>query len=346
MRATALAASLLALTAAAPPAAVGQPPDVGEVFRLVAPSVVVIRATGREVSGDRGEVTFAETGSGVVVSADGKVMTAAHVVHAMDTITVETVGGETVAARVVASEPAADLSLLQLERLPAKAQIARMADSDAVRVGDQVIVIGAPYGLRHSLSVGWISARWAPNTVYKAMPLAEFFQTDAVINTGNSGGPMFNARGEVIGLVSHNISRSGGSEGLGFVVTLNTARDLLLERRSMWSGLEGRLLSSGLADVFNIPTGAVGYLVKTVAKESPAASMGLRGGTRTATIDGEPLVIGGDIILEVSGIGVNSVTDLLKIREQLRQLAPGAPFRATVLRSGRVLELTGHAPDR
>src|SRR4029079_19302351 len=105
---------------------------------------------------------------------------------------------------------------LQLERLPAEAKAARLANSDSVRVGDQVFIVGAPYGLRHSLPVVWISARWAPNTVYPAMPLAEFFQTDAVINTGNSGGPMFNRNGEVIGAVSHNISKSGGSEGRGF----------------------------------------------------------------------------------------------------------------------------------
>ena len=100
---------------------------------------------------------------------------------------------------------------------------------------------GAPYGLGHSLSVGQISARWPANTVYAAMALAEFFQTDAVINTGNSGGPMFDMKGDVIGIVSHNISKSGGSEGLGFVVTLNTARQLLLERTSFWSGTRGDL---------------------------------------------------------------------------------------------------------
>src|SRR5207244_10813044 len=88
----------------------------------------------------------------------------------------------------------------------------------AVQVGDGVIIVGAPYGLSYSLSTGIISARWAPNTVYRTMPLAEFFQTTATINTGNSGGPMFNMAGDVIGIVSHNISKSGGSEGLGFVV--------------------------------------------------------------------------------------------------------------------------------
>ena len=142
-------------------------------------------------------------------------MTAAHVVHTMDTITVEFLGGETVSARVIASEPAADLSLLQLDKVPAGARVAKLADSSTVSVGDQVIVVGAPYGLSYSMSVGWISARWSPNTVYKSMPLAEFFQTDTTINTGNSGGPMFNMAGEVVGLVSHNISKGGGQRGTG-----------------------------------------------------------------------------------------------------------------------------------
>ena len=321
-----------------------QSPSVGDVFRRVAPSVVVIRARGREMARDGSEVTFTETGSGVLIAADGKVMTAAHVVQTMDTVTVETVGGEVIPARVVASEPGADLSLLQLDHVPADLPFARLANSDQVRVGDQVLVVGAPYGLSHSLSVGWISARWAPNTMYKAMPLAEFFQTDAVINTGNSGGPMFGLDGEVIGVVSHNISKSGGSEGLGFVVTMNTARQLLLERRSFWSGLEGQLLTEDLADLFNIPSRVLGYLVQSVARDSPAAAMGLRGGTKTATIDGRALTIGGDIVLEVVGVPVNTTADLVKIRERLSALDPGAPFAVKALRGGQVLDLAGQVP--
>src|SRR6185295_6718033 len=229
--------------------------SLGEAFKRVTPSVVVIRARGQELTRE-GERSFTETGSGVLVSSDGKVMTAAHVVHTMDEIHVEFLGGETVAARVISSEPAADLSLLQLEKVPAGARPARMADSDTVQVGDSVMIVGAPYGLSYSLSTGIISARWAPNTMYKSMPLAEFFQTTATINTGNSGGPMFNMAGDVIGIVSHNISKSGGSEGLGFVVTLNTAKQLLLERKSVWGGLEGTLLTGELAEIFNVPGGA------------------------------------------------------------------------------------------
>ncbi len=306
--------------------------------------MVVVRAKGREISAGGTETHFSETGAGVLISPQGDVMTAAHVVHAMDEVTVEFLGGETVPATVVASEPAADLSLLRLSRVPAGARVAKLADTNAVRVGDQVLVVGAPYGLSHSLSVGWISARWAPNTVYRSMPLAEFFQTDAVINTGNSGGPMFGLTGDVVGIVSHNISKGGGSEGLGFVVTANTARELLLERRSVWTGLEGQLLTDRQGDILNLPPGQLGYLVKVVAKGSLGETLGLRGGTSTATIDGERLIVGGDILLNVAGIPVNSAADLVKIRQILNQLGTGQPFTLTVLRAGRVLDLSGRTP--
>jgi S1-C subfamily serine protease len=342
MLVTACASVLIGLLGLAGPAGAQ---GVGDVFRKAAPSVVVIRATGREVSAATGQlVSFGETGSGVLVSDDGKIMTAAHVVHDRDAIDVQFQNGETVPARVVASEPAADIALIQLERVPPGVVVARTADSDTVQIGDQVVVVGAPYGLTHALSVGWISARWAPNTVYRAMPLAEFFQTDAVINTGNSGGPMFNMAAEVVGVVSHNISRSGGSEGLGFVVTMNTARELLLKGRSFWTGLTGQLLTEAQADVLNVPDRRLGYLVTTVATGSPADGLGLRGGTTAATIAGERLVVGGDILLSVDGVPVNRIDDLLRIRERLRQIQSGEPFTATVLRAGRVLQLTGRAP--
>jgi serine protease Do len=313
--------------------------SLAEVFGKSNPSVLVIRAKGRDVSAG-GITRFSEIGSGVLISADGKVMTAAHVVNAMDEITAEAVGGERVRARVIASETAADLSLLQLDRVPTGMQVGKMGDSNTVRVGDQIMIIGAPYGLSHSMSAGWISARWAPNTVYKAMPLAEFFQTDATINTGNSGGPMFSMAGEVIGIVSHNISKSGGSEGLGFVVTINTAKKLLLEKPSFWSGIEGMMLAGNLAAVFNVPMPSA-FLVKTVAKGSAAWDMGLLGGDRIATIGDQQIPVGGDIILDVDGIAVGSDDNIGKIRDRLASRPTGTPFRMKVLRAGKVVELNG-----
>jgi serine protease Do len=240
----------------------------------------------------------------------------------------------------VASEPAADLSLLQLDRVPTGAKVAPMADSGTMQVGDPVVIVGAPYGLSYSVSAGLISARWAPNTVYKTMPMAEFFQTDATINTGNSGGPMFNMNGEVIGIVSHNISKGGGSEGLGFVVTMNTAKQLLFDKRSVWAGLEGLFLDDELADLLNLPARSSGYIVKTVAKGSPGDQIGLRGGRMIVRIAGQDVPLGGDIILSVGGLSA-SPANLAKIRDMLGRLPPGTPFKVSVLRAGQVLELTG-----
>jgi serine protease Do len=175
------------------------------------------------------------------------------------------------------------------------------------------------------------------------MPLAEFFQTTATINTGNSGGPMFNMAGEVIGVVSHNISKSGGSEGLGFVVTMKSARYFLIDREWAWIGLEGTVVTGDLAEIFNVPGGS-GLLVSVVPMDSPAWNMGIMGGDRTATIAGQEIVVRGDVVLSMAGIAIKSEADLPKIRQKIGAMSTGEPFKASVLRSGRVIELTGTAP--
>jgi serine protease Do len=321
------------------PAAKAQSPSLDDLFTRVSPTVLVVRSKGRDV-GAGGITRFTETGSGVLVSSDGKVMTAAHVVNGMDEITVEGIGGEVVRATIVSANAAADVSLLQLERVTKAMRVARIGDSDTMRVGQQVMVVGAPYGLAYSMSVGWISARWPPNTIFPDMPLAEFLQTTATINTGNSGGPVFNMAGEVIGIVSQNISKSGGSEGLGFIVSIKSAQNLLVARKVFWGALQGVLLTGRLATVFNVPAPA-GFLVKTVAQGSTAWNMGVQGSDGTLTIGGKQIPVGGDIILSVEDISVVSEENIEKIRNMLAGLATGAPFKMSVLRAGKVIELTG-----
>ena len=313
--------------------------NLDDTFRKVSPFVVVVRSKGRDV-GASGVTRFNETGSGVLISSDGRVMTAAHVVNGMDEITVEGIAGEVVRAKLLSANAAADVALLQLERVTAAMRVARLGDSDAVRVGEQVMVVGAPYGLAYSMSVGWISARWAPNTIFPDMPLAEFFQTTATINTGNSGGPLFNMAGEVIGIVSQNISKSGGSEGLGFVVTSKSARTLLVPRKVFWGALQGMLLTGRLATIFNVPAPAA-FLVKTVAQDSMAWNMGLQGSDGVVTVGGREIPVGGDIILSVEGIPAVSEDNIEKIRNMLVGKAPGATFKMSVLRAGKLIELTG-----
>jgi serine protease Do len=320
-------------------AQVARAQNLEDIFRKVSPSVVVVRSKGRDISAG-GVTRFSQTGSGVLISSSGRVMTSAHVVNAMDEITVEGIAGEVVRATIISANSAADVSLLQLERVTAAMRVARMGNSDAVQIGQQVMVVGAPYGLAYSMSVGWISARWSPNTIFPDMPLAEFLQTTATINTGNSGGPLFDMAGEVVGIVSQNISKSGGSEGLGFVVSINSARNLLVPRKVFWGALQGTLLTGDLAAIFNVPAPA-GFLVKTVAQGSMAWDMGLKGGDRIVTIGGKELALGGDIILSVEGIPVVSEDNIEKIRNKLAGVAAGNPFKMSVLRGGKVIELTG-----
>jgi serine protease Do len=316
-----------------------QSQSLDDLFTRVSPSVVVVRAKGRDVNAG-GVTRFNETGSGVLISSDGRVMTAAHVVNGMDEITVEGIGGEVVRATIISASAAADVSLLQLERVTKAMRVARTGDSDKMRVGQQVMVVGAPYGLAYSMSVGWISARWPPNTIFPDMPLAEFLQTTATINTGNSGGPVFNMGGEVIAIVSQNISKSGGSEGLGFMVTLKSAQKLLVPRKVFWGALQGVLLTGRLATVFNVPAPA-GFLVKTVAQGSMAWNMGLQGSDGILTIAGKEIPVGGDIILSVEDIPVVSEENIEQIRNRLAAVTPGTPFKISVLRAGKVIELTG-----
>jgi serine protease Do len=326
---------VLALLFIGPTPAAGE--TLGEVYRRVNPSVVVIRARGEEVT-EQGLSRFREIGSSVLISPDGKIATAAHVVHTMNEIAVEFLGDDPVPARVIASEPRADISILQVSVVPRDAVVSKLTDSDPVRVGDGVFIVGAPYGLSHSLSAGVISARWEADTVTRDFPLAEFFQTDAVINTGNSGGPMFSRAGQLIGIVSHNISKSGGSEGLGFVVTANTVRKLLVEGHRHWYGVDLMLVTGAMAQALNVPQ-AGGFLVKQVVKDSPASQMGLRGGDRIGIVEGQKLVVGGDVLLSVQGMTVASDEDMAKVVKSLESLQPGQDLRVTILRDKKVQEL-------
>ena len=338
-RSSAAVLVLGALLMASPPPAHAE--SLGDVFERVAPSVVVVRTTERDISdeGQQRTVSISGFGSGVLIAPDGKVLTAAHLVHAASEVHVEFVGGVRVAARVITSEPDADVSLLQLERVPPGAVVAKLADSDRARIGDGVFVVGTPYGITHTLTVGHLGGRHKPGRVWDRFTLAEFFQTDAAINQGNSGGPMFNMAGEVLGVVSHIISKSGGFEGLGFVVTSNAARRLLLDSRSPWWGFEGMLLTGDLLRVFNLSES--GLLVQRVVENSPAARLGLRGGLLKATIGDRTFIVGGDVILKVQGMACDETH---RVQDALADLRPGERLTLTVMRRGRIVELSMIVP--
>lgn len=314
--------------------------ELRDTFRRVKSSVVVVRTAENHGAASLSGWLLGSTGlgSGVLISDDGKLLTAAHVIQTADKVTVEFIDGLQVTARVVSSEPNADVALLQLESVPAGVEPARLGDSDKVEVGDEVFVVGAPYGLSHTLSAGHISGRFAPDYGLGVRPGYEYLQTDAAINRGNSGGPIFDMKGEVIGIASGILSHSGGFEGIGFAATANAVRLLLLERKPFWSGMEGIIVRGDVAAAFNLPQRA-GYLVQRVSQESPAWRMGIRPGALRATIRGTELLIGGDCILSCNGIEVRDEASLESIYESIRKLEPGQTVISRVLRAGEIVEV-------
>lgn len=316
-------------------------PALEDLFGAVNKSVVLVRTWERMVIARDGFslVPITDLGSGVLISEDGDVLTAAHLVQVADVVRVEFSDGTTVGAKIVTSEPAADLALLRLERVPEGAVIARMGDSDSVRVGQRIFVIGAPFGLSHTLTVGYVSARHPPGSQGGPFNLSEFFQADVAIHRGNSGGPMFNMSGEVIGIVSYMLSQTGAFEGVGFAVTSSSIKELLLARRALWSGISVFSLDRSLAGIFNLPQEA-GLLVQRVAAGSPGERLGLLPSYLPAKIGNHELMLGGDIILEVDGIQVGTFESYLRLRQHLAEIEKGQTVTVKVLRHGRLIELS------
>ncbi len=286
-------------TRAAPDYLSGEEARTAELYREVLPTFVTI-ATTRHALTERGPRQQSGIGSGVLISPECHVLTAAHVVDGADSIIVTTHDGQLRSAELVFSEVSADIALLGLTPPAPELEHAKLGDSDRLAVGQLAYALGSPYGLEHSFSVGHISAFREFDRLYDGTILAEFIQTDAAINSGNSGGPIFNSQGEVIGIASRIVTRSGGFEGLGFVVTINTAKQLLALEDRAWMGFEGIYLNAEqLAQLLNLDQEG-GVLIQRVTKGSPADEAGLRGGSLPASILGRDILLGGDLILELN----------------------------------------------
>ncbi|MGB0371176.1 MAG: S1C family serine protease [Opitutales bacterium] len=311
-----------------------------ELFDRLNPTVVTIY-TQKSVPAPFGqgfETKEQGLGSGVIIADTGKILTASHVVYDADDIEVELLNGQRVKAYIVAASRLADVALIQLMGNVQGLPHAPLGDSDQARIGESIFVIGAPYGLEHSLTRGIISQKTRQETKISGLISPEFIQTDAAINKGNSGGPMFNNDGEVIGIVSHIRSQSGGNEGLGFAVSIKTTSALVIESRNFYSGIDFQVLSGPLADAFNLGQ-PMGLLVERVTRGSPAARIKLQEGRIPVKIGNEELLIGGDVIVEMQGIVIDSTDAFSKILQTINELQTGDRFSLTVLRAGKRIEL-------
>ncbi|MGJ8549547.1 S1C family serine protease [Winogradskyella wichelsiae] len=310
--------------------------DLSLLFEQLDASVVTIEVVEYKVKNQQ-LTSSGGLGSGVIIDQEGLILTAAHVVESANEINVKLQNGTTFPADVISNSTAADVALLKLRIVPPGLQPATLGRSNDSKIGEQILIIGAPRGLEHSLSVGHVSRKMDRNMISNG-EMAGFIQTDASINQGNSGGPMFNLKGEVIGIVSFILSHSGGFEGLGFAVDIDTAKKVLFDVNNFWTGFDGIFLNEALAGVFNTPQKS-GVLIQRVTPKSFADKIGLQPGLFQAEILGQNLWLGGDIILSIQGLSCNAPHDLGNIKKQLDLLSPGDQVLIEVLRKGKVIVL-------
>lgn len=316
--------ALLALVSSAVP--------LEELFVKVDPTVVTVRvATKSLTENSSGAVMVVAliTGSGVLVHPDGFVVTAAHVVEAAELVEVHWLDGFKAKAKVVSLSRTEDIALLKVEATPPKAVVAVVGDSSVLKPGQRLFAIGAPYGLEHSLTAGVVSAL-RDNDRPGLMP-RHLVQTDVPLNQGNSGGPLFNEKGEVVGIASFMLSQSGGSVGLNFAVPSNTVRTRLFDEALPYIGVGLRFIPRDVAEIFNWPLEG-GFLVETVRPQSPAEVAGLRAGAVASEVGGNRVQLGGDLIVSVNGVPAFETT---KVAQALRVLKAGDVIRYDLLRGGK-----------
>lgn len=318
-----------------------QSQDLSEIYERVNPAVVEILTEQKELinTGTTTKtITAGGLGSGFMIS-NTQIITAAHVVQVAEKVNVEFHDGQVIPANVISSYNTADVALIELLYPRKNAVTVKLGNSDNAKVGSKVFVVGAPFGLGHSFSSGYVSG--FKRNIQDKNPFTkyEYIQTDAAINTGNSGGPMFNMQGEVIGIVSNILTKSGGFEGIGFATTSNLARKLLLEKKHFWSGVELIPLTGKMAQIFNVPQ-ETGLLVQKVVLSSSFGVIGLKAGDLEVEIAGTKIIVGGDIILAFNGIQIEATDEsFLKIANMMEERNEGDSIELTVLRAGKVIKL-------
>ena len=317
--------------------------NLSELYNEVRSSVVVINILSietRKIENDLNFLAKTKQGSGVLISEDGLIWTAAHVVQSAEIVQVEFLDGEVYEARVLSSNLQADVALIKIngEFESKNKKVVKIGNSDMQNIGDDIFVIGAPFGIKQSLSKGIISGKHCPETSNNSFINVEFIQTDAAINHGNSGGPMFNMKGEVIGITSRIYSESGSFNGLAFAISSNTAKKILMDEPNVWSGMNYILVNGVIAKALNIPQES-GLLVLNLSSKGTASKIGLRGGFIEATIDGIPLLIGGDIILDVAGVSFSEPNFQNLIIKKMEAFKKGDNILMTILRQGKIITI-------
>ncbi|MEM3478727.1 MAG: trypsin-like peptidase domain-containing protein [Candidatus Bathyarchaeia archaeon] len=317
--------------------------SLSQIYEQVKNSVVMIRGLIRQYS-LFGYYYERVQGSGFIYNFTGRmvVITNYHVIRNAMNITVTFANGNSYAASVLGYDPYADLAVLEADAPEEEYYPLEIVSSSTLKVGDIVLAVGNPYGLAGSMSVGIVSAlgRTINVEIAGGYPIANVIQTTVPLNPGNSGGPLLNIRGQVVGITTAIVS---GSQGVSFAIPSNTIlREIkfLVEEgsynRHPWLGASGVDMTYEIAKAMGTNV-TYGWLITQVISGSPADKAGLRGGTRVAYIAGERVVIGGDIIIAINNVKITGIDDLSSYLEE--NTAPGQIVNMTIIRGNEKMIL-------
>jgi S1-C subfamily serine protease len=313
---------------------------VMRVYKEISPAVVNIVAESLAMNFWMQVVPQFGQGSGFVIDNQGHIITNNHVVANAENLEVTFKGGQKVQAKLVGRDPLGDLAVIKVDPFPGM-EVAPLGDSDHLQVGQRVIAIGNPFGLQQTVTAGFISAL-NRDIVIGQRTMMGMIQTDTAINQGNSGGPLINAEGKVIGINTALVSQTGGFAGISVALPINraqkAARQIIALGRPIypWIGIKSWMdLNQQTARTMGLPA-VSGVLIFEIAPGSPAAHAGLRGGTRLAlagnrvlVYNGRPVLLGGDVILEVDGVPTPTYDDY---RNTLIKKDIGSTARLKILR--------------
>jgi S1-C subfamily serine protease len=312
------------------------------IYKQASPAIanIVTRAVQYDFFFDAVPVEGA--GSGFVIDTDGHILTNYHVVQGAETIEVTLGDQSRYKAKYIGADTRNDIALIQIDPKGRKIATLPLGDSRNLLVGQRVLAIGNPFGFQSTLTTGVVSSLGRTVQTSENTFIDEAIQTDAAINRGNSGGPLLNSRGEVIGINSAIYAPTGTTAGIGFAIPINTARraaeDLISQGRVRHAtlGAEGRAIWPGLADALHLGV-EQGILIERVVPGGPAAQAGVRGGTRSVLAGLQELRIGGDVLVAVNGKELTSQMDL---NLMLNRARPGDTVTLTIVRDGKKMDVS------
>jgi S1-C subfamily serine protease len=326
---------------------------VHEIYTRAAPGVVQVTSTSvvQQQQPDPFFGPFAAPqrqtqqalGSGFVLDKAGHIITNDHVVAGAKSVQVSFSNNESMKAKIVGVDPSSDIAVLKVDARSRALTPLALGDSSAVQVGDPVVAIGNPFGLDRSITAGIVSALQRPITAPNGFTIDHVIQTDAALNHGNSGGPLLDARGQVVGVNAQIQTAAGGdgNVGIGFAIPIDTVKSVAAQLiksghvEHAFLGIEGKPVTPEIAKLFHLPA-RHGVLVGTICRSSGAAKAGLHGATNNVVVAGESWPLGGDLIVRADGAAVAS-TD--RLRSVVAGKKPGDTVKLAVYRAAKQLVL-------